>query len=223
MDRRIHDIFEHQEIEDKLELQTNYINLIHREFKDSEAILSKKPSEVRFHMDRSLALSRVPVRIATKFSVRKHTTILTPYYHSHDFYELIYVYEGTGRQYINDDDKEVVLREGEACLLAPGMTHAVLPAGQGDIILKMVIPVEMFQELLGDGIGAKEEVPVFFLMPMGQGSSIRWLLAKLLEELYPGDGCADRYRPFFRKFGFSEKKGSIFEIDIFSLQRYGFF
>ena len=28
---------------------------------------------------------------------------------------------------------------------------------------------------------------------------------------------------YVRKFGFSEKKGSIFEIDIFSLQRYGFF
>ncbi len=194
VDKRINDIFDYQEMEDRLELQTNYCNLIRREFKDSGEILSKNPSGARFHMDRHLLVSRVPVRIATEFSIRKHTTILTPYYHRHEFYELMYVYEGIGRQYINDDEREAILHKGEACLIPPGTIHAVMPIGQEDIILKMVIPTEMFQELWNHEFEAKGNEVRFFPVPMNSDGSVRWLLTKLLEELYFDDGHRDSYK-----------------------------
>lgn len=97
MGRQIDDIFEEQEAEDRLELQTNYSDLIQREFKDAEVILSGNRSGMSWHMGRHLVLSQVPVRIAAKFDIRKHTTVLIPYHHSHDFYELTIEKTGKGQ------------------------------------------------------------------------------------------------------------------------------
>lgn len=46
MDKHINDIFEKQELEDKIELEDNYINLIQREFEDADAILSPGNSKM---------------------------------------------------------------------------------------------------------------------------------------------------------------------------------
>ncbi len=197
MDKHINDIFEKQELEDKIELEDNYINLIQREFEDADAILSLSDSKMSLpYTGTPLILNKVLVRSATEFSIRKHTTSIIPYYHSHDFFEMIYVYEGICRQYINEDKEEVVLQKGEACFITPGTIHAILASKPSDIILKMVIPANMFREFWNDMFQKKDELMLkmersneFCLFPLSlnQESSIRWFFTKILDELYFGD------------------------------------
>lgn len=109
---------------------------------------------------------------------------------------MIYVYEGTCRQYINEDKEEVVLQKGEACFMTPGTIHAILTCEPNDIILKMVIPAKMFREFWNDMFQKKDELMLkmersneFCLFPLSLSweSSIRWFFTKILDELYFGD------------------------------------
>ncbi|MCX7714882.1 MAG: AraC family transcriptional regulator [Clostridia bacterium] len=47
----------------------------------------------------------------------------SPHMHSHDFYEIAYVYEGSGKHYTNFEVKS--LKEGDFILLSPGFEHSV--------------------------------------------------------------------------------------------------
>ena len=184
MDRHIKDIFEKQEAEDRIRLETDYTNLILSEFKDAEAILS---------MDRRLILNETPVRCAVEFSIRKHTAVLVPYYHSHDFYEMIYVYEGICRQYINENKKEFILQKGDICFITPGTIHSILPCQQEDIILKIIIPAKMFSELKNHAFEDTDKFMMkieranefcFFPVSINENGSVRQLFEKILSECY---------------------------------------
>lgn len=88
-----------------------------------------------------------PVRTGSKFSLRKHATCFVAYFHSHDFYEMLYVCRGHLRQYAQGSRVPTVFSGGGLCLLAPGMVHALEPAGQEDLIFKIVIPGAMFEKI----------------------------------------------------------------------------
>ncbi len=197
MNQHISDIFEQQELEDKTELEDHYINVIRREFKDADEILSQLHSKMSLqHTQTPLILKKTVVRIATEFGIRKHTAAVIPYYHSHDFFEMIYVYEGKCRQYINEDQDEVILQKGEACFITPGTIHAILSGEPEDIILKMILPANMFRKFWNDTFEKKDELMLkmersdeFCLFPLSQNQNglIRWLFTKLLEEFYSED------------------------------------
>lgn len=143
-----------------------------------------------------LVWNRAVVRSASEFGIRRHTASMIPYCHSHDFFEMIYVYEGSCRQYINEEKNEVVLQKGEACLITPGTAHAILSSGRDNMILKMVIPADMFRAFWRDTFEKRDELVLrmerpdeFCLFPLSHGrdGSIRWLFTKLLEECYSRD------------------------------------
>lgn len=141
----------------------------------------------------SPSYKNIVIRTAGNFSVRKHTSCLFPYYHSHDFYELIYVYEGQCIQYVNGVNQEMILNKGEACLLIPGVIHALNPSGENDLVLKFVIPRALMRkatEKMGtekgmwiDSLETGKDVYVFS-SELGRTYSGNWLIIQILEESY---------------------------------------
>lgn len=94
-----------------------------------------------------LPLGAIFTRKASVFDIRKHTAVVVPYFHSHSYYELIYVYKGSLLQYIDSTDNIRTLCEGELCLLAPGAVHALNRPSGGDIVLKISLPTQLMCRL----------------------------------------------------------------------------
>ena len=47
---------------------------------------------------------------------QKTYVVSDPYYHTHDFYELIYVYRGRGGQYLAGEKDALRMETGDVCL-----------------------------------------------------------------------------------------------------------
>lgn len=138
----------------------------------------------------SCASPNLLIRKADKFSIRKHTGAgsILRYFHSHSFFELIYVHSGKCDQYLADGEEPVIIKEGQLCLLTPGAVHALEPAKPDDLVFKIYIPLNMFENILHD---LKKELPAA-TEKIAENGSIHYfnsesglivlLLMKLIEE-----------------------------------------
>lgn len=127
----------------------------------------------------------IPVRKSDKFYIKKHTSTQKPYFHSHNFYELIYVHRGKCIQHIDSQDSECILKEKQACVVYPELVHSLMPSGKYDVILKMVIPKEIFLSL-SDIIPAQrnEKIRIFESVT----HQAEYFTSKIMEEsLYKRD------------------------------------
>ncbi|GAB6087561.1 AraC family transcriptional regulator [Alkaliphilus crotonatoxidans] len=60
-------------------------------------------------------------------------------FHQHDYLEIIYVFQGACRLYIEDQTNEIQLTQGQLCFINPETTHALGILGAGDIVLNIAI------------------------------------------------------------------------------------
>lgn len=89
----------------------------------------------------------IPVRKSDRLYVKKHTATQRPYYHSHAFYEIIFVQNGKCGFFHYPSGERYAIDRGSACLVAPGAVHAIGRASKKDVILKAVIPKEIFEDI----------------------------------------------------------------------------
>ena len=87
----------------------------------------------------------IPVRQSDEFYIKKHTESQVPYFHSHKFYELIYVHRGKCLQQFKDGSK-LCLIKGQCLLICPNAIHKIEKSKRSDIILKFVIPFSLFKQ-----------------------------------------------------------------------------
>lgn len=78
--------------------------------------------------------------------VEKQTRFIPVPLHSHNFIELVYVYQGEMRQVVNG--KKITLKQGEILLLNQSAKHEVEAASDNDIILNVIINPDFFSRLL---------------------------------------------------------------------------
>lgn len=90
----------------------------------------------------------IPIRQSDEFYIKKHTESQVPYFHSHKFYELIYVHWGKCLQQFKDGSK-ICLTKGQCLLLCPNAIHKIEKSKRSDIILKFVIPCSLFKQTGG--------------------------------------------------------------------------
>ena len=143
------DEFEKQEKEDKDRMTSMLETAIREELDCPEHYIdilrgsSRRPGDIL-----RLSVKDTPVRVSSGISIRKHTLCQIPYYHTHDFYELIHVYQGNAGQYLPGEKTALKMSAGDICLLTPGKIHAMLPSGEDDIILKMILPRQLMGQIL---------------------------------------------------------------------------
>ena len=163
MNKQVLCILNRQEQEDRDVWQSKALfhDMICRDFMDGEAIthlyadfdvLAGLPAWA-YAFPTAVRNAGIPVRTGRIFAVHKHTLCQVPYWHTHDFYELIHVLCGSCTQQLEHWTAPLVLQERQACLLRPGDVHCLSPCGPKDVILKFTIPVALFSEV---PLGAKE-------------------------------------------------------------------
>lgn len=124
-----------------------FISAIEREFSNSREILTEaEAASITVHDFLSGKIENfpiIPIRKSSNFYIKKHTESQIPYFHSHEFYEFIYVHKGECVQKF-DNNHELHLSQKQGCLIAPKTTHLIEKAKKSDIILKAVIPRDLF-------------------------------------------------------------------------------
>ena len=184
MDTSFKDILFIHEREDDAAIRSeeDMLNAVREEFSNAEKLIAQA-RERGFSLSdffsgkRLPADMELPVRRSRSFYVKKHTAVQRPYMHSHEFYELIYVQTGNCLQTLQNGGS-VRLQKGQCCLLRPGAAHRMERVGNGDAVLKAVIPRELFACAVCDIALPEEDITVF-----GQTSLFaEYLFIRLLGE-----------------------------------------
>ena len=92
--------------------------------------------------------------------VTQHGRFSPPIDHSHDYYELLYVYNGEFLQRISE--KEFAMQSGDFCLIPPGVTHA-LNVQNSSVVLNILIRKKTFQDIFLNSIRGDNILSTFFL------------------------------------------------------------
>lgn len=82
------------------------------------------------------------VRKQDTISAKKHHYATVPYFHRHEFIEMVYVYKGLCHQYIESRDQLMVLKEGELFILNQNVLHALYQPCEEDVLIKIIIPAK---------------------------------------------------------------------------------
>lgn len=192
MNRQLLDILNQQEQAEEIVYQSEelLLDMIRRDFADSENLLCLFDTSgvgivQLFQSLNFLPLIQeavVPVRTSDVFSIHKHTLFQIPYFHTHDFYELVYVLRGNCKQEFGHLSAPLVLREKQACLLRPGIVHSMSRCSSADVILKFTIPAALFAKAAENIIGntLNSGIRVF----QGNTAQIDFLIYMLLQESY---------------------------------------
>lgn len=96
-----------------------------------------------------------------KFLINKHTRFSEVPMHIHTHIELNYIYSGQCTQIIND--KEIILREGQVCIVDTGVPHAVLATTENDIIINFLMSKEYFSTAFLSRLSGKGIISEFLI------------------------------------------------------------
>ncbi len=147
-------ILNKHESDDKRQVDTEklFLAAIKNEFANSkeifEAVKQLNLSVGDFLSGRIKEFPILPIRQSDIFYIKKHTVSQIPYFHSHTFYELIYVHRGKCIQHFKDGT-ELLLTAGKCILILPSCVHKIEKCNRSDIILKFVIPINIFDSTGG--------------------------------------------------------------------------
>lgn len=142
---------------------------IKEEFENADEFLSYLERDERaakaffdYSGSKPYLFSIIPVRKSDRLYVKKHTATQRPYYHSHAFYEVILVQNGKCGLFSYPSGERYYIDRGSACIVAPGSVNALERAGKRDVILKAVVPKEIYDGIFLEGERGKEgEIAVF--------------------------------------------------------------
>lgn len=192
MNETIFTILNNHEIEDEqvAKSREKLIATIKYEFANADEVLAKAFELVGQNInplkmeDGVIRFPIIPIRRDDGLHVRKHTTSQIPYIHSHTFYELIFVNKGKCIQLI--DNQKVILNQGDLCILSPQIKHAIMPSTEKDVIIKIVIPIDVYNHINAN---------VHFDEPITMMRNVRieteYLLFKILKESFARDDYND--------------------------------
>lgn len=91
----------------------------------------------------------------------KHPRYIKFTEHRHSFIEMNYVLSGTCKQLING--KEVILKQGDLCLLDTNVTHSIDSASEKDIIINILIRTSYFDSTLLQRLSGNDLLTDFFV------------------------------------------------------------
>lgn len=128
--------------EDELSIKHSLNNVIRDQFINPQAVLTRIAKKV--DLKSLIEISRYYVddfiRTTSSLSINVHTDNQPPYFHKHEFIELMYILEGNCKQHIDTIDNTLILEQGQAIIINPKTIHAVYPVKKEDFVIKMFIP-----------------------------------------------------------------------------------
>ena len=79
-------------------------------------------------------------------TMRKHTRFIDFPEHTHDYVEVVYMYDGSTTHLV--DGKKILLKKGELLFLGQSARHEILRSGENDIAINFIVLPPFFGETL---------------------------------------------------------------------------
>lgn len=105
-------------------------------------------------------------------TVIKHPRYLPQFRHKHIFFEMLYVVSGRCRQIFADRTLE--LNEGDCCLVAPGVSHAI-SVFDDSVVLNILIRRSTFLDIFLNAVRSGSRISLFFLETLYDRKKTRYL------------------------------------------------
>ena len=96
----------------------------------------------------------------TRFEIERHPRFRPCPPHTHDFFEIFYVMEGTCRHQL--DDRKYILHKGDVGFLAPGAVHT-LEITDDSIVFSIYIRRETFDQVFSETLSYNNILSDFFM------------------------------------------------------------
>lgn len=93
-------------------------------------------------------------------AVVKHSRYGYPIWHNHDYIEIVYIYNGKCKHYIENEVFE--MKKGDLCILAPNTKHVIVAVEDEDIIINIMISKEIFNSDFLGILKEKQIITEFF-------------------------------------------------------------
>lgn len=107
-------------------------------------------------------------------AVYRQIRYLPSQYHTHEFFEVVYVASGLCINYIAK--QKIEMNEGDLCIIAPDTLHCIDSYRDDCIIFNYLIRTSTFHDVFFDIIHEKNVLSLFFLNSLSKTSSSPYLL-----------------------------------------------
>ncbi len=105
----------------------------------------------------------VLTRAENSFSARLHIIENPVYFHKHRFIEMLYVYEGVCKHYVENLENEMILKKGDLFLLSQNVTHAIRQEDENAILIKIIVPIDFISHSLIAILKGNDKLHDFFV------------------------------------------------------------
>lgn len=106
---------------------------------------------------------RILTRVQDNFSAKIHIKRIPLYFHQHDFIEILYVYKGSCKQYIDNLSNCIILQEGDIFLLNQNFIHAIMQEDEQAILIKIDLPTDILSYEFIQKLNHKSDLFEFFV------------------------------------------------------------
>ena len=124
----------------------NYKNIDWIDFKEFSNIINKfseESKEIENEIDDLENINEVDlIKEYKDIHIHKFFRYVPAFLHKHDFFEIIYVYSGISRNYL--DGKEIILNKGDILIIPPFVKHATFCPRKEDISLNILVRKSTF-------------------------------------------------------------------------------
>ena len=144
------------------------------------------------------------VRVQGWFSAKVHIKRTPLYFHRHEYVEMLYMYKGRCRQYIESLKDCIILQEGDFFLLNQNVTHALQQEDQESILIKIIVPASYISfeflekmnhesELFHFLVNAKSERNEYYhyIHIHKTGEEEKLFIEKMMTEFYCGESYSE--------------------------------
>ena len=124
--------------------------------KEESELLSGRPTIDRsLYMDgsRDVITGQKLLETGKQITLRPHTRFVHFPQHTHDYVEMVYMCQGQTTHIVNDT--KIVLESGDLLMLGQNAQQEILPAGEQDIAVNIIVRPEFFSGTL-DFLGSEE-------------------------------------------------------------------
>lgn len=104
----------------------------------------------------------------------RHARYTPAFWHRHDFFEMIFVLNGTCSNYIFD--RNISMKTGDICIMAPNVTHSLSAFHDEDLIMNILIRKSTFEQSFFGLLEGDTILSDFFKRTFYQTSEIPYLL-----------------------------------------------
>ena len=115
---------------------------------------------------------RILIRTQDYFSVKVHLKEEGLYFHCHEFVELLYVYRGHCRQYLENMECILELQEGDLFLLNQNVTHGIIQNDENAVLIKIIIPISFLDNAFIQNLDHENAIYTFLSEAHDAGANI---------------------------------------------------